>query len=112
MSLNSLITQKIKQSLNETTKNVIDVISDKYNVSKEKLSSIWNNVNKDFKIKSLVEGKDVEAQTIVENGNVYIIPSIVVDNPVKIIFEDEENEKEVIKIVFEDDVENELNLNF
>ena len=108
MSLNSLITKKIKQSLNDTTKSVIDVISSKYDVSKEILASIWNTVNKDFKI-NLVEGKDLEAQTIVENGNVYVVPSV------KIIFEDEEIEykKEVIKITFEDvDVENELNLNF
>ena len=112
MSLNYLVSQKIKQSLNDTTLNVLDILSSKYNISRELLTSAWNKVNKDFKI-SKIDGVDLEAQTIVENDKVYIIPEIVVDKPIKITFDDEEDNKSVrIIIEEEDEIENDLNLNF
>jgi hypothetical protein len=112
MSLNCLVSQKVKQSLNDTTLNVLDILSSKYNISRELLASAWNKVNKDFKI-SKIDGVDLEAQTIVENDKVYIIPEIVVDKPIKITFDDEEDNKSVrIIIEEEDEIENDLNLNF
>ena len=114
MSLNCLVSQKIKQSLNDTTLNVLDILYSKYNISRELLVSAWNKVNKDFKI-SKIDGVDLEAQTIIENDKVYIIPQIVVDKPIKITFDDEEEDNKNIRIIIEeedDDIENDLNLNF
>jgi hypothetical protein len=49
-----------------------------------------------------------------ENDKVYIIPQIVVDKPIKITFDDEEEDNKNVRIIIEEEdyVENDLNLNF
>ena len=52
MSLNSLINEQIKNTLNKNTNNVIETISKNSNVSKYSLVDIWNRLNSEFKIKN------------------------------------------------------------
>ncbi len=51
MSLNYLINEQIKKTLNNNTSNVIQSISDNLSISKNILIEAWNKLNNEFKIK-------------------------------------------------------------
>ena len=50
MSLNYLINEQIKKTLNNNTNSVIQSISDNLNISKFILIEAWNKLNNEFKI--------------------------------------------------------------
>jgi hypothetical protein len=52
MSLNTLINKQIKQTLNKTTNNVINSISEQLNVTRDSLIEIWNQLNPEFRLLS------------------------------------------------------------
>ena len=74
MSLNYLINEQIKRTLNNNTSSVIQSISDNLNISKVVLIEAWNNINNEFKIKQVPEIIDEDIPITVEIIDEIIYP--------------------------------------